>query len=348
MLHYRDAAAELQPAADEGASSGSCPRLRWLGLTICQRNHGSARALGGAGVAGSWDGARARWLRRACRNGRPRPQSRSTWSGRGHCRVRCVEASSPSEALGRFPSPGQKGAVATASSVAAAGAHPSNFGYSPSWQLLVRAVRGHLDVRTVLAGTTAPSYARARSSRLALSVLPESSSSVPSSRDRWVWRRRHLGLRLGRCGRPSLPACLPRFRHGALLWDNYGTPATIRSPRTVSSTTCRRPCSGTCRSCLGCGSVHAALRLDSRDGSGALSRLAQPCVCGLRAAPSFTGLYSYSVAVATTLGGLACSSSKRTALAIVLAVATLGFSPLAFAFLCLILVSHPIAAPFGG
>ena len=57
------------------------------------------------------------------------------------------------------------------------------------------------------------------------------------------------------------------------------------------------------------------------------------------AAPLFTGLYSYSVAVATMLGVLRALQSRRTALAIVLAVLTLGFSPLAFAFLCLILVS---------
>ena len=57
------------------------------------------------------------------------------------------------------------------------------------------------------------------------------------------------------------------------------------------------------------------------------------------AAPLFIGLYSYAVAVATMLGVLRALQSRRTALAIVLAVLTLGFSPLAFAFLCLILVS---------
>ncbi len=57
------------------------------------------------------------------------------------------------------------------------------------------------------------------------------------------------------------------------------------------------------------------------------------------AAPLFTGLYSYSVAFATMLGVLGALQSRRTTLAIVLAGLTLGFSPLAFAFLCLILVS---------
>jgi hypothetical protein len=57
------------------------------------------------------------------------------------------------------------------------------------------------------------------------------------------------------------------------------------------------------------------------------------------AAPLFTGLYSYSVAFAAMLGVLRALQSRRTALALVLAGLTLGFSPLAFAFLCLILVS---------
>jgi len=57
------------------------------------------------------------------------------------------------------------------------------------------------------------------------------------------------------------------------------------------------------------------------------------------AAPLFTGLYSYSLGFATLLATLRTLQSRRMFTAIVLAALTLGFSPLAFAFLCLLLVS---------
>src|SRR5262249_44133858 len=57
------------------------------------------------------------------------------------------------------------------------------------------------------------------------------------------------------------------------------------------------------------------------------------------AAPLFTGLYAYSLGFAAMLATLRALQTRRTALACVLAVLTLGFSPLAFAFLCLVLAS---------
>src|SRR5262249_57237523 len=57
------------------------------------------------------------------------------------------------------------------------------------------------------------------------------------------------------------------------------------------------------------------------------------------AAPLFTGLYSYSLGFAAMLGALRALQSRRTAVACVLAAITLGFSPLAFVFLCLVLAS---------
>jgi hypothetical protein len=59
----------------------------------------------------------------------------------------------------------------------------------------------------------------------------------------------------------------------------------------------------------------------------------------LAAAPLFTGLYSYSLGFATMLGALRALQARRTWPAIVLAGLTVGFSPLAFAFLCLILAA---------
>ena len=61
------------------------------------------------------------------------------------------------------------------------------------------------------------------------------------------------------------------------------------------------------------------------------------------AAPLFTGLYSYSLGFATLLGTIRALQSRRTGLAVALAGLTLGFSPLSFAFLCLILGSLLVA-----
>jgi hypothetical protein len=57
----------------------------------------------------------------------------------------------------------------------------------------------------------------------------------------------------------------------------------------------------------------------------------------LAAAPLFTGFYSYALGCATLLGALRAAQKGWTWLVIVLAALTLGFSPLAFAFLILIL-----------
>jgi hypothetical protein len=59
----------------------------------------------------------------------------------------------------------------------------------------------------------------------------------------------------------------------------------------------------------------------------------------LAAAPLFTGLYAYSLGFTTMLGALKALQTRRPWLAILLAALTVGFSPLAFAFLCLVLAA---------
>jgi len=59
----------------------------------------------------------------------------------------------------------------------------------------------------------------------------------------------------------------------------------------------------------------------------------------LAAAPLFTGLYSYSLGLAALLGALRALQTRRLAFFAVLAALTVGFSPLAFAFLLAILVA---------
>jgi hypothetical protein len=57
------------------------------------------------------------------------------------------------------------------------------------------------------------------------------------------------------------------------------------------------------------------------------------------AAPLFTGLYSYALGFAAMLVAIRALQARRTSIAIVFAALTLGFSPLAFGFLCLLLAS---------
>jgi hypothetical protein len=60
----------------------------------------------------------------------------------------------------------------------------------------------------------------------------------------------------------------------------------------------------------------------------------------LAAAPLFTGLYAYSLGFTAMLATLKLLQLRRTRLAAVGAALTVGFSPLAFAFLCLVVGSY--------
>jgi hypothetical protein len=63
----------------------------------------------------------------------------------------------------------------------------------------------------------------------------------------------------------------------------------------------------------------------------------------LVAGPLFTGTYSYAVGLAAALATLRLLQTGRTWLAIAGAALTLGFSPLAFAFLCVVLAAVVLA-----
>ncbi len=62
----------------------------------------------------------------------------------------------------------------------------------------------------------------------------------------------------------------------------------------------------------------------------------------LAAAPMFTGLFAYSLGFTAMLVTLKLLQLNRHRLAIIPAILTVGFSPLAFAFLCLIVVSYAV------
>jgi hypothetical protein len=59
--------------------------------------------------------------------------------------------------------------------------------------------------------------------------------------------------------------------------------------------------------------------------------------------PLFTGSYPYALGVAAGLGALCALQAGRTWLALGCAALTIGFSPLAFLFLCLVLVAAQVA-----
>ncbi|HEV8179257.1 MAG TPA: hypothetical protein VGP54_03010 [Gaiellaceae bacterium] len=63
----------------------------------------------------------------------------------------------------------------------------------------------------------------------------------------------------------------------------------------------------------------------------------------LAAAPLFTGLYAYSLGFAAMLATLKLLQLRRLRLAAVVAALTVGFSPLAFAFLCLVVGSYAVS-----
>jgi hypothetical protein len=63
----------------------------------------------------------------------------------------------------------------------------------------------------------------------------------------------------------------------------------------------------------------------------------------LAAAPMFTGLYAYSLGFTTMLATLKLLQLRKFRLAALTAVLTVGFSPLAFAFLCLVVASYAVA-----
>lgn len=63
----------------------------------------------------------------------------------------------------------------------------------------------------------------------------------------------------------------------------------------------------------------------------------------LAAAPLFTGLYAYSLGFAALLATLKLLQLRRLRWAALLAAVTIGFSPLAFVFLCLVVASYALA-----
>ena len=133
-------------------------------------------------------------------------------------------------------------------------------------------------------------------------------------------------------------------QHGALLWDNFWYDGHY--PLAGYSLLYYLPAAvlGNVPLVVGAAIVSTLLfasvaRREWGDASIWASRAFGVCA----AAPLFTGLFSYSVAFTAALGFLWALQRERLVLALALAALTLGFSPLAFAFLCLALLSVLLA-----
>ena len=126
-------------------------------------------------------------------------------------------------------------------------------------------------------------------------------------------------------------------RHGVLLWDNLWYAGQY--PLASYSVLYYLPAAvfGNLPLVFGAALVSTALFASLTLREWGAAALWPSRVFGvLAAAPLFTGLYAYSLGFATMLGALRALQARRTWAAILLAGLTVGFSPLAFAFLCLI------------
>jgi hypothetical protein len=134
-------------------------------------------------------------------------------------------------------------------------------------------------------------------------------------------------------------------RHGTVLWDNFWYEGDY--PLASYSLLYYLPAAAVGNLPLVAGSALAATILFGsivRRQWGGISAWPARAFGVCAAAPMFTGLYSYSLGVTTLLGAVRAVQARRIYAAVALAALTLGFSPLAFAFLCLVLISIFLAA----
>jgi hypothetical protein len=129
-------------------------------------------------------------------------------------------------------------------------------------------------------------------------------------------------------------------QHGTLVWDNYWYAGDY--PLASYSLLYYLPAALVGNVPLVFAAAVASTMLFTSLASREWGRAALwPCrVFGvLAAAPMFTGLYAYSLGFAAMLATLKALQTRRTLAAVLLSALTVGFSPLAFAFLALVLAA---------
>jgi len=130
------------------------------------------------------------------------------------------------------------------------------------------------------------------------------------------------------------------LRHGVVLWDNLWYAGQY--PLASYSLLYYLPAAAFGNVPLAFASVVLAAALFAGlvvDEYGAIARWPARAFGFVAAAPLYTGSYSYAVGFAALLATLRALQKGRTLLGILCATLTLGFSPLAFVFLCLALAS---------
>ena len=129
-------------------------------------------------------------------------------------------------------------------------------------------------------------------------------------------------------------------QHGAVLWDNLWYAGQY--PLTSYSLLYYFPAATVGNVTLVVGAVLASALLFAAIAHqewGAAARWPTRWFSVLAAAPVFTGLYTYTLGLATLLAALRVLQRGRAFVALLLAGITLGVSPLAFVFLCAILLA---------
>jgi hypothetical protein len=132
---------------------------------------------------------------------------------------------------------------------------------------------------------------------------------------------------------------------GVLIWDNlwYGGHYPLASYSVLYYAVAALLGNVLLAACAAVVSAALFARVCMREFGVAATRAASPAFAVLACAPLFTGTYPYAVGVATALAALAALQAGWTWLALLASLLTVGFSPLAFAFLCLALAAVALA-----
>jgi hypothetical protein len=128
---------------------------------------------------------------------------------------------------------------------------------------------------------------------------------------------------------------------GVLIWDNlwYGGHYPLASYSLLYYPVAALAGNVLLAACAAVASAALFVRVCAREFGTAAARVASPAFAVLACAPLFTGTYPYAVGVALALASLASLQAGRTGLALLASLLTVGFSPLAFVFLCLVLAA---------
>jgi len=126
-----------------------------------------------------------------------------------------------------------------------------------------------------------------------------------------------------------------------LIWDNlwYGGHYPLASYSVLYYPVAALAGNVLLAACAAVASAALFARVCAKEFGATPTRVASPAFALLACAPLFTGTYPYAVGAAFALAALAALQAGRTGLALLASLFTVGFSPLAFVFLCLVVAA---------